>query len=207
MDNEQMAELYSRRRDHMLAYRASLESALAQARKAAMTPAAEAACLLETPSIAFAFWHAVDGAPKQLPHAVLEGLASCVRNSGLTVVLLSYQCDDVIAGGVPPGVHVRDASKLLAWPVFTALLSRRRVQHLSDYVRVLALVHGVDGARTMGGGGWLIDGDTIWLRRAPPLSVACPPGLGHWFACQQACRALRGHDKRGIESYALLIDE
>ena len=83
-----------------------------------------------------------------------------------------------------------DASQLLPWSDFARLLLHSRVQHLSDYVRALAL------ARL--GGGWIIDGDTIWLKRAPNLSVACPPGLGHWFASQHACRSLRSHDKAAI---------
>ena len=66
--------------------------------------------------------------------------------------------------GVPTGVVVCDASQLLPWSDFARLLLHSRVQHLSDYVRALAL------ARL--GGGWIIDGDAIWLKRALNLSVA-----------------------------------
>ena len=173
-----MANIDKCRRRRMQAYRVSLESALARTRKVSWQVACpQVACPLTTPHIAIAFWHASDGAPKQLPHAVTEGLASCARNSGLTVYLLSYQCTDVIAGGVPPGVHVRDANRVLQWPVFARLMLQHRIQHVSDYVRALALVHGIDGSGA--GGGWLVDADTIWLRRAPMLSVVCPPHLGH----------------------------
>ena len=201
MEIKDMISVYNRRRDHMLGYRASLQWALAQTKKTVWSPAAcpEMVRPLETPRIAIAFWHSTDGAPEHLPHAFSEGLASCVRNSGLTVFLLSYQRERVVAGGLPQGVHLQDANYLLAWPVFARLMLERRVQHLSDYLRLLALVHGIDG--TGAGGGWMIDGDTIWLKQAPLLSVACPPHLGHWFASQQACRGLRGHDKAGIATH------
>ena len=142
---------------------------------------------MDTPRVAYAFWHSTGDAPERLPRSFAEGLESCVRNSGLTVSLLSYHSQ---LAGVPTGVIVRDASQLLPWADFARLLLHSRVQHLSDYVRALAL------ARL--GGGWIIDGDTIWLKRAPNLSVACPPGLGHWFASQHACRSLRSHDKAAI---------
>ncbi len=50
-------------------------------------------------------------------------------------------------------------------------------------------------------GGWLIDGDSIWLRRAPRLSVAWPPELGHFFGAQQACKAMRGHTKESTRRH------
>ena len=201
LDTSDMVHIYNRRRAHMIAYVGMLRWASVQTKKVAWLPVAcpMAACPLVTPRIAVSFWHSTDSAPKKLPHALVEGLASCVRNSGLTVFLLTYQMD---LADIPAGVCVRDANSILAWPIAARLLLNRRVQHLSDYVRVRALVHGVEGGAEKGGG-WLIDGDTIWLRHAPTLSVACPPNLGHWFSCQQACRAMRGHDKAGITSHWL----
>ncbi len=116
----------------------------------------------------------------------------------MAVVLLTYQLD---LGDVPAGVTLRDASGFLPWAEFVRLSLSTRVQHLSDYVRVLALARGIEGDPGCRGGGWLIDGDTIWLRSAPVLSVACPPRLGHWFASQQACKSLRGHDRAGIDKH------
>ena len=108
MDKKDMIFVYNRRREHMRAYRAMLQWALAQTKKVAWSPVAcpEAACPLETPRVAIAFWHSTDGMAKQLPHAFSEGLASCVRNSGLIVCLLSYQLDCL--GNIPDGVHLRE---------------------------------------------------------------------------------------------------
>jgi len=214
MSRDHMKAVYTRRREHILGYTKTLKWALVQTRMHAMVacpqmlatgaagatssstylvlcePPAQVGGLpphgippLQTPSVAYSFWHSLEGSPKMLPRAYAEGLASCVANSGLTVVLLTYQGADL--AGVPAGVQVLDASCLLALHIFNRLLHRETacVQHLADYVRLLALVRGAGG---LSPGGWLIDGDTIWFRRAPKLSVARPPNLGHWFACQHA---------------------
>ncbi len=195
LDKSDMITIYKRRRSHMQEYRNMLKWAIIRAKKVSLTLAA---CPLETPRVAFAFWHSTADAPRRLPHASAEGLASCVRNSGLAVFLLAYQLD---LGDVPAGVTLLDASNVLPWTEFARLLLTTRVQHLSDYVRALALARGIECDPRCRGGGWLIDGDTIWLRSVPTLSVACPPRLGHWFASQHACKSLRGHDKAGIDKH------
>ena len=189
MTRDDMINVYSRRREHMLAYHEMLQWAIVEVTKASWTPTA-ACChdICTTPAVAYAFWHSADGAPKRLPRAFAEGLDSCVHLSGLSTVLLTYQLD---LEGVPAGVHVRNAGRVLPWAVFAKLLHGRRVrvQHLSDYIRCLALIGGVDPSSC--GGGWLVDGDTIWFRPAPVLSVARPPNLGHWFGCCQAAKSIR----------------
>ena len=205
MSRGDMACVYTRRREHILGYTKSLQWALVQTRillaqacpQMLATGAAGAASsstdlvgglsqripALQTPLVAYSFWHSLEGSPKTLPRSFAEGLMSCIANSGLTVVLLTYQSADL--AGVPAGVQVFDANCLLPWNAFNKLLhvDGARIQHLADYVRLLALARGTG---TLPPGGWLIDGDTIWFRRAPKLSVACPPNIGHWFACQHA---------------------
>ncbi len=188
MTRSEMELVYTRRRNHVAGYTKVIRWALTQCRKHGWQSLGGVPPVLQTPKVAFAFWHSVDGAPHELPQAVRDGLSSCCSNSGLLVVLLTYQGSE-LAGGVPPGVRIEDARGVLAWPVFARLLHREkhRIQHLADYVRFLALASGVGD---LAPGGWLIDGDTIWLRSVGEmsLSVACPPRVGHWFACQQAAK-------------------
>ena len=204
MTNNEMKGVYTRRRDHIIGYKNVLQWAIVQCRKHMVSPTGGVPPALQTPPVAYAFWQATDGAPVMLPQCCREGLASCVANSGLTVVLLTYQVLDL--GGVPPGVRVEDARSLLPWPIFAKLLhgEKKRVQHLADYVRFLALARGVSG---LSPGGWLIDADTIWFRKAPTqsLSVVCPRCVGHFVACQHAAVQTRVGgtylDKRGIVAH------
>ena len=204
MTNNEMKGVYTRRRGHIIGYKNVLQWAIVQCRKHMASPTGGVSPALQTPPVAYAFWQATDGAPVMLPRCCREGLASCVANSGLTVVLLTYHVADL--GGVPPGVRVEDARSLLPWPIFAKLLhgAKKRVQHLADYVRFLALAHGVSG---LSPGGWLIDADTIWFRKAPTqsLSVACHRCVGHFVACQHAAVQTRVGgtylDKRGIVAH------
>eukprot|EP00974_Lingulodinium_polyedra_P022737 2196937-Lingulodinium_polyedra.AAC.1 len=41
-------------------------------------------------------------------------------------------------------------------------------------------------------GGWIIDGDTIWLRPVPNLCVRDPVSLGHFFGSLHAHPGRRG---------------
>ena len=119
--------------------------------------------------------------PQRLHPVFVEGLPSCVRNSGLMVVLLTYNLD---LCDVPAGVIVHDARDVLPWAGFARLSVHTCVQHLSVYVRALALARGIAALKGHSGGGWLVDGDTMWLRSAPELSVDCPAVMGHWLACR-----------------------
>jgi hypothetical protein len=126
LDNDDMKALYKRRRNHMQAYRDMLHWALVRSKKSSV---ATAACPLDTPRVAYAFWHSMGDAPKRLPRSFAEGLASCFQNSGLRVVLLTYHCQ---LGDVPTGVVLYNASTLLTWPDCVLLLQHNRVQHISD---------------------------------------------------------------------------
>ena len=179
MSDEEMATIYSREQQRMVAYKARLQEAVVALTKWRLAPPVgnldDAGLPLSTPRVAFAFWHG-RGDNHTLPQHVIDGLTSCVLNSGLKTILLTY---GEIAG-VPEGVQVSPASAFLASRAFHVLLdSGVRVQHLSDYVRALALHRA---------GGWFVDGDTVWFRKAPYLSAAVPPCLGHYFASLQAHR-------------------
>ena len=63
MTRDDMISVYSRRREHMLAYQEMLQWAIVEVTKTSWTPTA--ACCREicmTPSVAYAFWHSADGA-------------------------------------------------------------------------------------------------------------------------------------------------
>ena len=91
--------------------------------------------------------------------------------------------------GIPSGVVLQDAGFVWGREEFEAALeSKVPVQVLADYIRAKAL-------QATGRGGWFLDGDTIWLRGAPRVSMADPQYMGHFFACQNAAPQLRGHTK------------
>ncbi len=152
MSIDDMTAAYKRRQAHMMAYRQMLAWAITQTQKlgGGLPPGdaegrrwlAPKERPLETPRVAVAFWHSVGGAPRRLPASFVEGITSCVRVSGLKVVLLTFQDLE----NLPEGVFVRDANEYMRMDEFNCHLSSMCVQHLSDFIRALALQRGVDGA-------------------------------------------------------------
>ena len=174
---EDMENIYRREQERMVAYKRRLEEAIIALEKWRLAPrdgdVAEGGPPLAIPRIAIAFWHGPDD-NCTLPQHFVDGLASCAMNSGLKTLLLTYQ--DL--NGVPEGVHISAACTFLSEREFKFHLDRGvRVQHLSDYIRALALQRY---------GGWFVDGDTVWFRKAPVLSAAVTPCLGHFFGSLQA---------------------
>ena len=97
---------------------------------------------LNTPRLAVMFWHSPASSPLMLPRSFVDGMISCVRNSGLNVHLLSYQP----LGNVPGGVRLHDANNIFPLTKFEDMLRRVPLQLLSDFVRAQALQFGLDGA-------------------------------------------------------------
>ena len=152
---------------------------------ASMARAAAAACPplpIETPLAAVVCWHSLNGELRP-PDSFLVGLQSACRTAGFQVHLYAYQHLE----GIPGGVVLQDAGSVWGREEFDAALdSKVPVQVLADYIRAKAL-------QAAGRGGWFLDGDAIWLRAAPRMSLTDPQAMGHFFACQDA--ALRGHTK------------
>jgi hypothetical protein len=128
------------------------------------------------PRVAYAFWHTVSKhSPRDPPESFQDGTASALRNSGLEVRLLGYQ----VAAGPQwkrgewsDGAKFVDAGRYLERARFDLLLSKGvSVALVGDYIRLKAVFKE---------GGWLIDGDTVWLARAPDLPYGGgSPGTGH----------------------------
>ena len=53
-------------------------------------------------------------------------------------------------------------------------------------------------------GGWLLDGDCVWLRPAPALDASRAPALGHWFASLPAAPQMRNHSREDYHEYWIL---
>ena len=179
MDSDEMAAIYKREQERMLAYKARLEEAVVALEKWGLarrgTDIVHGGFPLPTARVAVAFWYGLDD-ECTLPQHAVDGLRSCASNSGLKTILLTYQK----LQGVPAGVQQSDARTFLSVEAFKSHLSRGvRVQHLSDYIRALALQRS---------GGWFVDCDTVWFRKAPFLSAVMPPCLGHYFGSLQAHR-------------------
>ena len=86
----------------------------------------------------------------------------------MKVTLLTYQ--DL---QVPAGVLKVDASLYVEEHKFKAHLKEGvPVQALADFIRMNAVCKH---------GGWVIDGDSIWVRRPPVLGLGNPEFLGHFF--------------------------
>ena len=164
--NKSMKMLYNRRRDHMIGRCRSLDWAIAQCKAHGAAPA--------TPLLAAAFWHNAGGRSDAAPpDSFCSGLTSAYRVSGLNVELLTYQPLRGL-GEIP----LTDAALVLPKVDFDKHLQAGvPIQILSDYIRAKFLL--------MREGGWFIDGDSVWLRPPPALSVA-DACLGHFFASMRA---------------------
>ncbi len=183
-----MVGAYNRRRDHMLGHRAILEWALGEAAALAACPHAQ----LTTPQVAIAFWYNLDKGVCTLPDSVRAGLASAIHHGKLEVHLYTYQ--DL--QDVPSGVKVEDAAAVMSASEFEAAKYRLPVQWLADLIRLRALMAHE--------GGWFIDGDCVFLRRAPSLSILEPPAVGHYFACMDAAPHRQGNTSNEHMRYWLL---
>ena len=117
-----------------------------------------------------------DERPRDLQPQDMLGLWSCLA-VGMTVFLWSFSKVNVFRHS---RLHLGDASELLARGEAVGWLRRGlRVQHLSDYIRCLAVKqHEI----RLGVGSWVGDLDAIWIR---PCRV-CPSRSGHIFASMTA---------------------
>ena len=77
-----------------------------------------------------------------------------------------------------------DANLYVPWGEAKNLLSNIGVQLLSDLVRARALAN----TKAFPCGGWLLDGDTVWLRSpvAAGIGKFGLPKFGHFFGAQHA---------------------
>jgi len=151
LSNKEMTNLYLRRREHMLGYRATLQWAI---QRAGRGDQAEVACPLWeaaacptiagdlspmgsgglSPPRAMAFWHSVSGNP-QLADSFVAGLRSAVA-CGFTVELWAYE----ELNNVPRGVVVKDAVSFCSRARFDGSLAEGcPLQVLADYVRAKVL--------------------------------------------------------------------
>lgn len=73
---------------------------------------------------------------------------------------------------------MRDAGDVLPWEKFLQYTTTTPVQIVADFVRATAI--------QKHGGGWFIDGDSVWLRPPPELSLCHPQSIGHFFGSMQA---------------------
>jgi hypothetical protein len=133
----ELEEAYERRRLHINGYQSTLQHAIRQESKGED---------MSTPRRAVAFWFqkgdGVGGSvPVDLPLPFVQGLISTVRNSGLEVVLLTYQ----LVSNVPAGILVRQAADFLTADIFYTLLPLVPLQCLADLVRARALHQGIAG--------------------------------------------------------------
>lgn len=113
------------------------------------------------------------------------GLRSAVDRgfAGGIVELWAYASPE----NLPEGVRFRDASALLLEEEFQRCLKAGvAVQQLADYVRTLALC---------AGGGFFVDVDQLWFKRADALICMAPPAFGHAFGSTEACSFLPGKSK------------
>ncbi len=163
---DEARQAYERRRLHALGRVSVLDWALQERRES-------------TPETAWMFC-GCDFDTAALPAPLLHGLRSAVMQSGLRVNLLTYRDFD----GLPAGVHVCSAEQFLAARTFRACVRRGiQVQILADILRISAAFQH---------GGWVVDCDTVWLRRAPALDVQNVDNLGHFFASMDADASVRG---------------
>ena len=157
----EMELCYNRRRDHMIGRRKSTKWAITQLREAAAV----------SPTANF-FWQSVAGhdiTENRLPNTFVRGLESFIHNADMNSVLWTY-------GSVegPAGCRVMPAETLLSLDKFMdALRHGVHVALLSDYIRFRA---------ALPLGGWVVDGDSIWLRPCPRVDLSDPASLGHFFS-------------------------
>jgi hypothetical protein len=102
---------------------------------------------------------------------------------------LTYKPDAI--QGVPAGVQLKDAAAFLPFDKATEWTSVLGVQYVSDFVRAKAVAAGIAGPN----GAWVVDGDSLWLRRPPELAIDRPPCVGHFFASQRSRNTMMGKTK------------
>ncbi len=81
-------------------------------------------------------------------------------------------------------------------------MQKQGVQFLADYIRARALLQGFGGLSPPGG--WFVDGDTIWLRPAPTLSMGDPSNVGHFFGSVGAISKKQGMTRDMFDKHWLL---
>ena len=119
------------------------------------------------PRVGALFWHSAKSRCKSPAWNYETGVRTAVGRSGLDLMLLSYD------GVTLPGTTAVDASPYIARDVFDALLAKGiRIQLLADYIRMAFLA--------ASGGGWFLDGDSVWIKAAPDVSTGAP-FFGHLF--------------------------
>ena len=186
---DEMESAYDRRRDHMAGAVKLFDWAKVRARLELAT---------EVPRRGFFFWHDTAACPLDLttgpaqeqsclPRTCVEGMLSAARNSGLALFLLCYHP----VRNLPGCVTYVDAEDVFPWRAFAGLGARVPIQGLADLVRCRALVRGWGGTE----GGWFLDMDTLWFRRAPDLCSRLGPSHGHFFGSLQAVRSIRGRTR------------
>jgi len=143
---------------------------------------------------AHAFWHTVRTVKRsasgvRAPDIFVEGLRSASRVGRLRVHLWTYEpCVNA-----PGDCVLSSASSLMPRETFDrALRDGWDIRILSDIIRMRAVA--------AGGGGFVLDGDTCWVRAA---SVPWgPPAYGHLFASMEARREFRGGVAKLTKSWA-----
>ena len=124
---------------------------------------------------------------------VCEGMHSAIIAGKLRVLLWTY---GQRFNNAPSGVLYRDANQWLPWQAAKPLLNRGwPCALLADFVRWRA-AHAE--------GGWVVDGDTLWLRPAP-IPQQGPPSLAHAFASCPAFRDTRCGGEKMNEKWSVLI--
>ena len=132
------------------------------------------------PSRCIAFWHCSTRPASRkvlLPDSFHIGLVTATRFFD-RVELLCYRPPT----NAPQSVTIIDASEYMSLLKATAVLRRRvvTVQQLSDYIRALRC--------KAAGGGWIVDGDTLW--HGVPAVVG-QFSYGHLFASMAAHTSTR----------------
>ena len=176
----EMEQSYNRRRDHMIGRRESTKWAIRQLRDAGPCNLAAASCPPAPPAAAACppaifFWQSVAGreiTENRLPNTFVRGLESFTHNANMNSVLWTYGSVEA-----PAGCRVMPAETLL--PLATCMEALRHGVHvalLSDYIRYRAALRL---------GGWVVDGDSIWLRQCPRMDLSDPASLGHFFSSME----------------------
>ena len=149
----------------------------------------EAACPLAggpgAAPVAVMFWISIDGTGR-LPDTFVRGTRSAI-GMGFDVHLLAYSN----LQNVPEGVEVHDANRWLRFDTAQKYLRHVAPALLSDLVRAKAIASGAFGDA------WLVDGDTVWLRRPPTNKTLA--AFGHFFGSMEARRGMQGKSRREVE--------
>lgn len=197
MTNTELEVAYTRRREHMVGRKKALEWAIDEIEDGGpLLPGGDGGLspASRTPMVGVAFWHSMDEQSPCLPDSFAFGLKTAIVNARLRVQLLHYHPLE----NVPPGVELVNAGSVLDYEVARGVIERRGVQFLADFIRAKQLMQG-GGALSCGG--WFLDGDAVWLRKAPSLTITDPSNLGHFFASLSADKKLRGKTKDDFDKF------